>query len=332
MLDRIWRGGPQGSTAGIIQFLSTSNNSADNISDDLKYRFIDDLSALELVNLLNIGIQSHNIKQQVPNNVPVHNQIIQSDKLKSQQDIKDIDNWSKDNLMKLNPKKCKNMIINFSQKYQFSTSIKLHNEIIETVDDMKVLGTYISKDLKWDKNTNEIVKNANQRMQILHSASKFTRNISHLKDIYNKFVRSKLETSSSVWHSSLNEKQKYSLERVQRSSFKIILRNKYISYENALELLNMDTLYDRREIKSLKFAKGCLNDQQMKLMFPLNRSKKKHEKFKVNHARTARYQNSTIINMQKLLNKDAEEKRKIKISVDKACSREARLRNSSLSL
>ena len=60
-------------------------------------------------------------------------------------------------------------------------------------------------------------------------------------------------------------------------------------------------------------------------MFPLNRSKKKHEKFKVNHARTARYQNSAIINMQKLLNKDAEEKRKIKISVDKACSREARL-------
>ena len=103
----------------------------------------------------------------------------------------------------------------------------MHNEIIETVDDMKVLGTYISKDLKWDKNTNEIVKNANQRMQILHSASKFTRNISHLKDIYNKFVRSKLETSSSVWHSSLNEKQKYSLERVQRSSFKIILKNKY---------------------------------------------------------------------------------------------------------
>ena len=50
------------------------------------------------------------------------------------------------------------------------------------------------------------------------------------------------------------------------------------------------------------------------------------------HARTARYQNSTIIHMQKLLNKYVEEKRKIKISVDKACSREARLRNSSLSL
>ena len=94
-----------------------------------------------LLNLLNIGIQSHNIRQQVPNNVPIHNQIIQSDNLKSQQHIKDIDNWSKENLMKLNPKKCKNMIINFSQKHQFSTSIQLNNETIETVNEMKVLGT-----------------------------------------------------------------------------------------------------------------------------------------------------------------------------------------------
>ena len=221
--------------------------------------------------------------------------------------------------MKLNPKKCKNMIINFSQKHQFSTSIQLNNETIETVKEMKVLGTYISNDLKWDKNTNELVKNSNQRMQILHSSSKFTRNISHLKDIYNKFVRSKLETSSSVWHSSLNEKQKYSLERVQRSAFKIILKDKYISYENALELLNMDTLHDRREAKCLKFAKGCLREKQMKNMFPLNRNKKKREKFKVNHARTSRYQNSTIIHMQKLLNVDSEEKRKISERINRVC-------------
>ena len=197
---------------------------------------------------------------------------------------------------------------------------------------MKVLGTYISKDMKWDKNTNEIVKNANQRMQILHSAFKFTRNILHLKDIYNKFIRSKLETSSSVWHSSINEKQKYSIERVQRSVFKVILRDKYVSYENALELLNMDSLNDRREAKSLRFAKGCLNDRQMKRMFPLNKKKEKHERFRVNHARTSRYQNSTIIHMQKLLNSDYEERRKISKKIDSVCSREERLQYSSLSL
>ena len=97
----------------------------------------------------------------------------------------------------------------------------------------------------------------------------------------------------------------------------------------------MDTLNDRREAKCLKFAKGCLSEKQMKNMFPLNKNKKKKEKFKVNHARTVRYQyirNQQYIHMQKLRNNDIEEKRKISSEIDKACSRERRLQPSSLSL
>ena len=141
-------------------------------------------------------------------------------------------------------------------------------------------------------------------------------------------MRSKLETSSSVWHSSLTEKHNNSLERCQRSAFKIILKNKYISYENACELLNMDTLFDRREAKCLKMAKGCLTEKHMKAMFPENKKRKVHERFKVNHARTSRYQSSAIIHMQKLLNEDIENNRKIKRSIDRACSREERLQSS----
>ena len=297
------------------------------ISEDLKYRYIDDLSALELVNLLNIGIQSHNIRQQVPNNIPTHNQIISNDKLETQKHVQEIANWSKNNLMKLNAKKCKNMIFNFSKNHQFSTSIELNDEKLETVSEMKVLGTWITDKLKWDKNTSEIVKDSNIRMQILHSSSKFTTNINHLKDIYSKFVRSKLETSSCVWHSSLTEKQKHSIERVQRSAFKVILKNRYISYEQACDFLNMDTLFDRRESKCLKFAKSCLAERHMKKIFPLNKNKSHHERYKVNKARTSRYKNSTVIHMQKLLNIECEENRKIKRKVDRACSSEGRLQD-----
>ena len=84
----------------------------------------------------------------------------------------------------------------------------------------------------------------------------------------------------------------------------------------------MDSLNDRREAKSLRFAKGCLNDRQMKRMFPLNKKKEKHERFRVNHARTSRYQNSTIIHMQKLLNSYYEERRKITKKIDSVCSRD----------
>ena len=44
----------------------------------------------------------------------------------------------------------------------------MKNETLEIVDDSKLLGTIISSDLSWNKNTEEIVKKANQRMRMLH--------------------------------------------------------------------------------------------------------------------------------------------------------------------
>ena len=93
------------------------------------------------------------------------------------------------------------MIFNFSQSNQFTTDIKLKGEKLEIVEESKLLGTIITSDLKWKRNTEEIVKNANKRMRILHAAAKFTSKISDLKTIYNMFIRSKLEHSSVVWHS-----------------------------------------------------------------------------------------------------------------------------------
>ena len=43
--------------------------------------------------------------------------------------------------------------------------------------------------------------------------------------------------------------------------------------------------------------------------------------------KSSRYQSSTIIHMQKLLNKDCEEQRKIKRRIDRACSSEGRLQD-----
>ena len=43
--------------------------------------------------------------------------------------------------MKLNSKKTKNMIVNFSTNKQFITNIELDGEILETVDEHKLLGT-----------------------------------------------------------------------------------------------------------------------------------------------------------------------------------------------
>ena len=56
-------GGPQGATLGILEYLSQSNHSSDSVSEEDRFKFVDDLTVLEIVNLLTIGITCFNIKK-----------------------------------------------------------------------------------------------------------------------------------------------------------------------------------------------------------------------------------------------------------------------------
>ena len=127
------------------------------------------------------------------------------------------------------------------------------------------------------------------------------------------FVRSQLEQSAVVWHSSLSAENKNDLERVQKSAMKIILGEKYKGYKRALNDLGIETLDERRESLCLKFAKRCTINEKATNMFPLN--SKKHlmntrniERYKVEQANTERFKTSPIIYMQNLLNKNEKSK------------------------
>ena len=87
------------------------------------------------------------------------------------------------------------MIFNFSRNYQFSTRLELGGEILEIVNDTKLMGAVISNDLRWDKNTKNIVKKANKRMEILRKISSFGASYNDLKTIYIAYIRSISEQS-----------------------------------------------------------------------------------------------------------------------------------------
>ena len=55
-------GGPQGATLGILEYLSQSNDNADCVNSEDKFKFVDDLTILEIVNLLTIGISTFHLK------------------------------------------------------------------------------------------------------------------------------------------------------------------------------------------------------------------------------------------------------------------------------
>ena len=120
-------------------------------------------------------------------------------------------------------------------------------------------------------------------------------------------MRSQLEHSATVWHSSLTEDNRNNLERVQKSAVKIILGEKYKNYHQALEYLNIETLDERRKVLCLKFAVKSSKHEKTSKMFPINDRKhdmttRKPEKFKVQFAKTERLKNCSIIAMQNALN------------------------------
>jgi hypothetical protein len=303
-------GGPQGATLGLLEYLSQSNDNSDCVSESDRFKFIDDLSALEIVNLLTVGICSFNLKQQVPNDVPEHNQFIPPENLQSQKWLNEINDWTLNQKMLINEKKTKCMIFNYTNKYQFTTRLTINEKPIEVINSTRLLGTIIQDNLSWDQNTAELVKKGNARMELLRKVASFCTDLEELKNIYILYVRSILEQSATVWHSSLTEENKSDLERVQKSALKIILGDRYISYKNALCILDIESLNDRRQNLCLNFAMKASKHPKMKKMFPLNDKShnmgtRKTEKFKVQHALTDRLKDSALIYMQNLLNEHA---------------------------
>ena len=300
-------GGPQGSIFGILEYLAQTNFNTDFLTPEEKYKFVDDLSILEIINLLTIGMCSYNMKAHVASDVISQSTYIPSENLMSQQYLGNLEKWTTKQKMKLNEDKTKQMIFNFTNNFQFSTRNTVNGKNVEILDKTKLLGVVITNDLKWEDNTNMIVKKANARMQLLRKCATFTRDKSELKNVYILFVRSILEQSCVVWHSSITREESENLERVQKSAVKIILDEEYSEYTDGLIKLNIETLFERRNNLCKNFAKETVKHWKLKDMFPINENipnlkPRKHEKFKVNMALTERYKTSAIPQMQRLLN------------------------------
>ena len=119
-----------------------------------------------------------------------------------------------------------------------------------------------------------------------------------------------------MWHSSLTQKNRNDLERVQKSALRLILKDRYTSYKDALDVMKIDSLEMRREKLCLKFAKACLKNEKLYDMFPKNKKdhamdKRQNEKFVIRKARTERLQRSAVVHMQRLLNNEDLKNRKI---------------------
>ena len=301
-------GGPTGSILGNLEYEAQTNSNTEYLTPDEKYKFVDELSILEIINLLSIGLCSYNMKAHVASDIKTDAAYIPSQNLKSQTYLNSISKWTNNQKMRLNEEKTKQMIFNFTNNYQFSTRNMVNNKNVEIIEKTKLLGTVITSDLKWEENTSLLVKKANARMQLLRKCASFSKDKDELKNIYILFIRSILEQSCVLWHSSLTQEDSNNLERVQKSAVKVILNDEFEEYELGLQNLNLQTLHDRRITLCGNFALQSTTHERLFSMFPKNEKEinseiRNPEHFKVNMALTERYKNSSIPYMQRLLNK-----------------------------
>ena len=298
-------GGPQGTLLGQIEYLVQRNDNADVVPPEDRFKFIDDLSILQLVCLSGL-VKEYNFLEHVASDVGVDEVFLPTENFSTQNSLNSIAAWTEENKMELNEKKCNYMIFSRSLT-KFATRLTVNNVKLDRIPATKLLGVWLTDDLSWAKNCKEICVKAYSKMSMLTKLKYVGVSTEDLLDIYILHIRSVTEYCSVAFHSRLTVEQAHTLERIQKVCLRIILSEMYIDYETALEMCGLQSLSSRREKRCLNFSLKCLKHPRNFNLFPLNTRKNGHtfvpsERFLVNRAKTETYKKSAIPFCQRLLN------------------------------
>ena len=160
--------------------------------------------------------------------------------------------------------------------------------------------------LSWSDHVLDITRRATKNLWVLIRFKNLSATIEQLSTVYQTRIRSILEFASPVFHSSLKKDQSKHIESTQKKALAIILGKDYNCYEYALSYLGLDRLDSRREKLCYNFALKCTKSVRHRWMFPLNTSfrpnMRKPKLYLEPQCKTARYYNSSIPYMARLLN------------------------------
>ena len=201
-----------------------------------------------------------------------------------QERLNTIEKEAKENSMCINAKKCHVITFNFSSANVSPHCLKLDNNIIQREKTIKLLGVTISDDLKWTQNTFNVCKKVNSLLFILSKLRSFGAPRDDLVKVWTTILRPCAEYASPLWHSGITKSDSQKLEMLQKSALSIILGISYIdykryykldndlvSYENALQALKLESLQQRREGLSIKFATKLLKSKSHRDMLPIEK-------------------------------------------------------------
>ena len=221
--------------------------------------------------------------------------------------------------MIINESKCHTITFNFSKNNIPPQNLKLNGNIIEPENKIKLLGVYLTSDLRWTENTSNICSKVNRKLYIINKLKHFGLEKEELITAWKSILRPITEYAVPLWHSGLSENDSDRIEMLQKRVLSVILGLDYInfkkyykvndglvSYEDALELIGLTTLKHRREVLTSKFALDTARSQLHNDLFVKNDNQYMATRNRLlliePNCQTDRYYNSAVPYMIRILN------------------------------
>ena len=216
-----------------------------------------------------------------------------------QSDLNSIERWSVNNNMKLNGKKCKEMIVGFARSENDIPRLLIDGLPLDLVSSFKILGLTMNNKLNWQDNTKALVKKASKRLYIIRVLQRCGLSSNDLLLVYFSMVRSILEYACPVWHTMLPKCLGNKIEKGQKRAFRIIYPT--TDYEDALNIAKYKRLDDRRQELCAKTFKRILKpDAHLNRLLPPLREEsheldlRNNSNFTLTKCRTERFKTSFI--------------------------------------
>ena len=169
--------------------------SSDDDNSDTVSMFMDDTTMSEVLN-----VSDHISGESIRN---------------SQRNLESVLQFTNDENMQLNFKKCKEMHIDFRKNKTVIPPTTLGEQSLTKVRSYKILGIWFDDDLKWKTNTEHITKKAAKRLYFMKILKSYNAPKEALKTFY---IRSSSEISFGIWRPSLERRVDNGAKRRYRAN------------------------------------------------------------------------------------------------------------------